>query len=217
MPICMRAVLVLGNPVTASVDTGRVPGKPRILTDHKDMVWSLIPLLVICAIIAVVSGNCSVGLTGGASDDRTPAYDVRGGLTADAQSMAFPIRLPATPQGWKPNSGSRAGIDGKVVSNTGYITADGVYLQLSQTDATEDGLVGYLDQDQALGDGVTDVAGKRWVRYTTGDKRAIWVADFGDSRIGLYGKAGDHDFRTLAAAAAAAPVLKAGSQSRLPG
>jgi hypothetical protein len=194
------------------VDTGVVPGKPRILTDHKDMVWSLIPLLAICLLIAVVSGNCSVGLTGGASDDRTPAYDVRGGLTADAQTMAFPVRLPATPAGWKPNSGSRAGVDGKTVSNTGYLTSDGVYIQLSQTDAPEDSLVGYLDDDRPLGNGVIEVGGKQWVRYSTSDDKSIWVADLGDVRIGLYSKATDKDFTTLAQAVLAAPVLPRGGR-----
>ena len=40
--------------------------KPRYLISGKDMIWSLIPLLAICAVVAMVSGNCSVGLTGGA-------------------------------------------------------------------------------------------------------------------------------------------------------
>ncbi|GAA2051283.1 DUF4245 domain-containing protein [Williamsia deligens] len=184
-----------------------MPAKPRILTDHKDMVWSLIPLLGICLLIALVSGNCSVGLTGGASDDKTPAYDVRGGLTADAQSMAFPIRLPQTPQGWKPNSGSRAGIDGRTVSTVGYITTDGVYMQLSQTDATEDGLVDYLDDDQPLGKGTIDSAGQQWVRYAAADDKTIWVADLGDVRIGLYSKASEKDFTTLAQAVVTGKVL----------
>ena len=189
------------------MDTGVVPGKPRILTDHKDMLWSLVPLVAICLLIAVVSGNCSVGLTGGASDDRTPAYDVRGGLTADAQTMPFPVRLPEVPQDWQPNSGLRAGIDGRVVSNVGFITSDGVYMQLSQTDAPEDGLVAYLDDKMPIGKGVTDVGGQQWVRYSTSDDRTIWVADLPDVRIGLYGKASEKDFTTMAQAVLAGTVL----------
>lgn len=182
--------------------------KPRILTDHKDMIWSLIPLIAICAVIAVVSGNCSVGLTGGARDDKTPAYDVTAGLTADAQSMSFPVRLPATPQDWKPNSGSRGGIDGKTVSNAGYITGDGVYMQLSQTDATEDSLVGYLTTGQVLGRGVTEAGGAQWVRYAADDGKSVWVTDTQDTRIALYSKADERDFQTMASAVTRATVLQ---------
>ncbi|KQR97372.1 hypothetical protein ASG12_15655 [Williamsia sp. Leaf354] len=181
--------------------------KPRILTDHKDMIWSLIPLIAICAIIAVVSGNCSVGLTGGASDDKTPAYDVRAGLTANAASLPFPVRLPETPQGWKPNTGSTAGIDATSVSNTGYLTTDGAYMQLSQTNAPEDSLVGYLSPGQALGRGTITVGEKQWVQYRTDNDRSIWVANLGDVRIGLYSKGGDGDFTTMAMAVLAAPVI----------
>ncbi len=191
----------------ACVDTGLVAAKPRILTDHKDMIWSLIPLIAICAVIAVVSGNCSVGLTGGAGDDKTPAYDVTAGLTADAQTMTFPIRLPETPKDWKPNSGSRGGVDGKTVSNAGYITGDGVYMQLSQTDATEDSLVGYLSTGQVLGRGVAEVGGAQWVRYGADDGKSVWVTDTKDTRIALYSKANESDFRTLASAVTAAKVL----------
>ncbi|MBT0566730.1 DUF4245 domain-containing protein [Williamsia sp. CHRR-6] len=188
--------------------------KPRILTDHKDMIWSLIPLLVICVIIAAVSGNCAVGLSGKADEDRTPAYDIRAGLTADASTIGFPIRLPEIPAGWKPNSGSRKPVDNTVVSNSGFITNNGVYIQYSQTNAPEDSLVGLLSTDQAVGKGTVNVGGRQWVQYSDGSKRQIWVANFGDVRIGLSGRAGDDDFRTLAAAAAAAPVVKANSLPR---
>ncbi len=191
-----------------TVDTGVVAAKPRILTDHKDMIWSLIPLIAICAVIAVVSGNCSVGLTGGAADDETPAYDVSAGLTADAQTMSFPIRLPVTPQDWKPNSGSRGGVDGKTVSNAGYISSDGVYVQLSQTDATEDSLVGYLSTGQVLGRGTIDIDGRQWVRYADDDGKKIWVADVDSARIAVFSKAGDADFQTLASAVLSGKVLQ---------
>lgn len=184
--------------------------KPRILNDNKDMIWSLIPLLLLCAIIAVVSGNCSVGLTGGSGDDKVPAYDVATGLRADARSVTFPIRLPQTPPDWKPNSGTTVALENTVVSNAGYITTNGVYIQVSQTNATNDAVVGYLSDDQTLlGAGTRDVGGRQWVAYGKPDGgRTVWVTDLGDVRIGLKSnKAKDDDFSALASAVLAASPL----------
>lgn len=193
--------------------------KPRILNNNKDMIWSLIPLLLLCAFIAVVSGNCSVGLTGDSGDDKVPAYDVANGLRADARSVTFPIRLPQTPADWKPNSGTTVALENTVVSNAGYITANGVYIQLSQTNATQDAVVGYLSDDEALlGAGTRDVGGRKWVAYGKPDGgRTVWVTDLGDVRIGLKSnKAKDDDFSTLASAVlAASPLPGANSNERV--
>jgi hypothetical protein len=196
-----------------------VAAKPRILNNNKDMIWSLIPLLLLCAFIAVVSGNCSVGLTGGSGDDKVPAYDVANGLRADARSVTFPIRLPQTPADWKPNSGTTVALENTVVSNAGYITANGVYIQLSQTNATQDAVVGYLSDDETLlGAGTRDVGGRKWVAYGKPDGgRTVWVTDLGDVRIGLKSnKAKDDDFSTLASAVlAASPLPGANSNGRV--
>lgn len=193
--------------------------KPRILNNNKDMIWSLIPLLLLCAFIAVVSGNCSVGLTGGSGDDKVPAYDVANGLRADARSVTFPIRLPQTPADWKPNSGTTVALENTVVSNAGFITANGVYIQLSQTNATQDAVVGYLSDDETLlGAGTRDVGGRKWVAYGKPDGgRTVWVTDLGDVRIGLKSnKAKDDDFSTLASAVlAASPLPGANSNGRV--
>lgn len=174
------------------------------------MIWSLIPLLLLCAFVAMVSGNCSVGLTGGAGDDRIPAYDIDNGLRADARSLPFPIRLPATPQDWKPNSGTTAALENTSVSNSGFITANGVYIQLSQTDAPEDSLVGSLSGDERLlGAGTREVGGSNWVVYAKPDGgRTVWVTDLGDVRIGLMSNNGkEEDFQTLASATLAVSPL----------
>lgn len=184
--------------------------KPRILNNNKDMIWSLIPLLLLCVFIAMVSGNCSVGLTGGSGDDQVPAYDIENGLKADAKSVGFPLRLPVTPKDWKPNSGSTVALENTVVSNSGYITSNGVYIQLSQTDATEDSLVGYLSgNERLLGAGTRVVGGKTWVAYSKPDGgRTIWATNLGDVRIGLMSNKGkEDDFTTLATATLAASPL----------
>ncbi|MGV9824377.1 MULTISPECIES: DUF4245 domain-containing protein [unclassified Gordonia (in: high G+C Gram-positive bacteria)] len=182
--------------------------KPRIMIGGKDMIWTLIPLLAVCALVAIASQNCSVGLTGTASDDRTPAYDVHNGLAADARVMAFPIRRPPTPQGWKPNSGSTGEIAGKQSSNVGWITAPGAYLQLTQTDASEDALVGELGGDDvSSGTGVRQIGGHKWVTYSTYDGDKFWITDLGDVRIAVMSKGPDSDMETMAASVLAQQPL----------
>ncbi len=171
--------------------------KPRILHSSKDMIWSLIPLLIICAIVAVASGNCSVGLTGQASDDQTPEFDVSNALQADARDLPFPIRLPDTPDGWKPNSGSTLPVGGTTVSNVGWISDVGAYVQLSQTNAAEDDLVVFLGDGEALGTGTRTEGGREWVTYANGDKK-FWITDLGEVRVAVLSRGPDEDMSELA-------------------
>ncbi|MCH5642121.1 MULTISPECIES: DUF4245 domain-containing protein [unclassified Gordonia (in: high G+C Gram-positive bacteria)] len=178
--------------------------KPRYLTSGKDMIWSLIPLLAICAFVAIVSGNCSVGLTGRADDDRTQAFDVEHALKADAADMPFPIRLPVMPSSWKPNSGSAPSVDGHRVSTAGWVSANGAYVQLTQSDASEESLIGYLRGDEGYdavtAGGTREVAGRTWVTYSTGEKKKFWITDLGDVRIAVLSRGSDADMEQLATA-----------------
>ncbi|MDL9938341.1 DUF4245 domain-containing protein [Gordonia sp. ABSL1-1] len=192
-------------------------GKPRILTDGRDMIWSLIPLILVCGLVVMASGNCSVGLTGTAADDRTAAFDVENALKADASTMAFPIRLPDTPPKWKPNSGSTADVDGHRVSTVGWLSANGAYVQLTQSDATEESLLAYMAGKDDNGttysidtDGPRTVAGRGWVAYSTGNlNKKFWVTDLGDVRIAVATRGPDADLETLATAVLAQAPLQA--------
>ena len=123
--------------------------KPRILNNGKDMLMSLLVLLILVVFVVITSRNCSIGLTGGAADDKIPPFEVSSALRADASTMPFPIRQPALPAGWKPNSGTSGQIGGKQVSTVGWITPGGYYLGLSQSDATESELLPTLLADAA--------------------------------------------------------------------
>ncbi|NDZ96608.1 DUF4245 domain-containing protein [Streptomyces sp. SID6673] len=185
--------------------------KPRILHSSKDMIWSLIPLLVICAIVAIASGNCSVGLSGQASDDKTPGFDVSAALEADARDLPFPIREPATPAGWKPNSGSTQAVGGTRVSNVGWISDVGAYVQLSQTDAKEEDLVVHLGGGEALGTGTRQAGGREWVTYSTPDEKKFWITDLGDVRIAVLSRGPDDDMTEIATAVLAQQPLPSGA------
>lgn len=182
--------------------------KPRYLTSGKDMIWSIIPLLIVCAFVAMASGNCSVGLTGSASDDKRPAFDVADALKSDAQTMPFPIRLPPDPAGWKPNSGSRGSVSGHVTSNVGWLTAAGSYLQLTQTDAGVDALADSLGGDNVSSDTATrDIGGHRWTTFRTYEDNKFWITDLGDVRIAVMSKGSDDAMAAMAASVLAQQPL----------
>ncbi|MEE9243934.1 MAG: DUF4245 domain-containing protein, partial [Mycobacterium sp.] len=134
------------------------PAKSRLLQDGRDMFWSIGPLLLACVILAGLLGMCSFAPTG-PRPVLVPDYDAPAALKADADALKIPIRLPALPDGWRANSGSRNGMEGgrtdpvteqsvRAVSSTvGYLTPAGMYLSLTQSNADEDKLIASLGPD----------------------------------------------------------------------
>ena len=78
--------------------------------------------------------------------------------------------MPALPDGWRANSGSRGGHRGAAVpirpgsrlarcrSTVGYLTPTGMYMALTQSNADEEKLVGSIDPDM-VPTGTQDVDG----------------------------------------------------------
>ena len=189
------------------------------------MFWSMGPLVLACLVLAGMVGMCSFSPRG-PQTGKVPAYDAAAALQADADTLGFPVRMPALPGGWQPNSGARAGIDGArtdpangqpiraKVSTVGYITPGGMYLSLVQSNADEDKLVRYLQAD-AYPAGAQDVAGITWIVYEApGDglrDEPVWTTHLdgpaGGSQVALTGAGGVEDFRTLAVAVQSASPL----------
>lgn len=193
------------------------------------MLWSLGPLVVACLVLAGLVGMCSFQGRG-PSTGSVPHYDAAAALKADAQTLGFPIRLPALPAGWQANSGARDGIeagrttpDGQQVrakvSTVGYIAPSGKYVSLTQSNADESKLVAFLHPD-LYPSGAQDVAGVQWVVYgefggESGDAvlaEPVWTTRLGGAdgtQIALTGAGGADDFRTLATATQNAAPLPA--------
>src|SRR4051794_14976368 len=101
------------------MDTGDVPNtKPRIMNDWKDLIWSLLPLVLICLVIAGIASQCTF-TSRGPTAGQVPNFDAHTALAEDAKQLPFGIREPALPADWKPNSGNR---EPGVSSTVGYIT-----------------------------------------------------------------------------------------------
>jgi hypothetical protein len=194
-----------------------------LLQDGRDMFWSLVPLVVACIVLAAVLGMCSFAPSG-PGPGPAPDYDAPAALQADADALRIPIRVPALPQGWHSNSGSRADIDAgrtdpsgqqaRAVSSTvGYLTPAGMYMALTQSNAAEEKLVRSIDRDM-VPTGTQDVDGVRWVVYE-GERTAepVWTARLtgptGPAQIAIRGAGGTDEYRTLAAAVQKQPPLAA--------
>ena len=214
---------VAGEPVPAPR-----PAKPRLLQDGRDMFWSLVPLVLGCILLAGLVGMCSFQ-PGGTNKGTIPSYDAAAALRADAQTLAFPIRLPQLPAGWQPNSGGRGGIqNGRTDPSTGqrlnaptsivgYISPNGMYLSLTQSNADEDKLVGSI-HPSAYPTGTVDVDGTNWVVYhgagqSGPDAEPVWTTRLtspaGATQIAITGAGSTDQFRTLATATQSQPPLPA--------
>jgi hypothetical protein len=195
--------------------------KPRLLQDGRDMFWSMAPLVVVCIVFAGVLGMCSFAPSGPGTGP-VPNYDAPAALRADADALGIPIRVPALPEGWRSNSGSRAGIDGgrtdssgqqvRAVSSTvGYLTPSGMYLALTQSNADEEKLVDSVEND-VVPTGAQDVEGVSWVVYEGNEgTEPVWTTRLdgptGPAQIAIKGAAGTDEYRTLAAAVQKQPPL----------
>lgn len=176
--------------------------KPRILNNNRDMVWSLIPLVIAALLIAGIASQCSLS-PGGPKQGPIPNFDVNAALQYDASEIGFPVRNPPVPENWTPNSGSRATISGEQggpATTVGYITGTGAYLQLTQSTASEEQLVPFVAGEPVYASGTQNVSGRDWVVYGEEGSRTYWISDFGDTRILLGGSADTEDITTLAAA-----------------
>ena len=185
------------------------------------MFWSLAPLIAACIVLAGILGMCSFA-PGGPGPGPAPDYDAPAALQADADALHLPIRVPALPEGWRANSGSRAGIDAgrtdpsgppvRAVSSTvGYLTPTGMYLALTQSNADEEKLVASIHSDM-VPTGTQDVDGTRWVVYEGGGgTEPVWTMRLdgptGPAQLAIRGAGGTDEYRTLAAAVQKQPPL----------
>ena len=184
--------------------------KPRILQDSKDMVWSLIPLLLIALVVAGVAGSCSFGFGTQATEHKIPDFDSAAAFRQDAQTMPFPIREPKVPSDWKSNSGSTSEVGGSVGSNVGWITGGGAYVQLTQTGGTETELAPLLGGQGVLAVGPRDIDGRQWMTFENAkDHKKLWITDLGDVRLAVMSRGSDESMETLAKATQNAPPLPA--------
>jgi len=189
------------------------------------MFWSLVPLAVVCIVLAGLVGTCSFSPTG-PDEGNTPTYDAAAALQADADAVPFAVRLPSLPDGWQANSGTRSGIEAgvtdpatgakrnAVTSRVGYIAPSKMYVSLTQSNADETALVRSIEK-AVYPTGVQDIDDVRWIVYQGGEgTEPVWTTRIESpgepAQLAISGAGSADDFRTLAVATQTQPPLSRG-------
>lgn len=178
----------------------------------RDMIMALGVLLAVILVSGGITRSCSFAPTGPTVDSsRLPVVDAPAELRA--LRVPFPVRIPAVPPDWRSNSVGQDIVDGARVVRTGYITSQGRYLRLLQSDAAEEALLAVeTGRAPIAASGPVDVGGQRWVVYPRAEREPLWVAEVATPdapplRLLITGSADENDFRVLAGAAAAGELV----------
>lgn len=186
------------------------PAKPpRGALTVRDMLVALAVLALLVLAVAGASRSCTFS-PGGPSVDasRLPVVDAPAELRALAPLVPFAVRIPAVPPGWRANSVGQDRVgdsgDGRAV-RTGFLTPEGRYLRLLQSDAPEPALLAVETGARPVSArGAVDVGGQPFVVYGEPRDEPIWTADVpgpAPVRLLITGSGTEDDFRALAAAA----------------
>jgi hypothetical protein len=180
----------------------------------RDMIGAMVVMLAIIGVVMAFYGSCSFSPGGPSVDSASvPSADASGQLSRTARSVAFPVREPAVPKGWRANSASTSPVGaGEVLVRVGWVTSDGKFLQLSQSGADmADTLVKETGHEEApAATGSVDVDGVTWTSYPARRDEPAWVTDLDGAVVLITGSASEAEFRQLATATQQATPLAAG-------
>ena len=191
-------------------DSGPPAKPPRSALTVRDMVGAVVVLAAIVLVFAGVTRSCSFAPGGPSVDPGAgPTVDAPAQLRVIAGAMPFAVRVPELPPGWRANSVSteQVGTAGDRAVRTGYLSPEGRFLRLVQSDADEAPLLATEADGTPVASGPVVVNGTTWVAYTDDTREPIRIAELDGVRLLITGSGDDDDFRTLAAAATAGEVL----------
>lgn len=164
------------------------------------MLMTLLPFAIICLIIAGIAGSCAFR-PNGPSVGEIPRYDAEVALSSQARQLDFPIRLPATPEGWTTNSGGTVPLSttsSEVVVNVGYVTGRTSYLQLAQSGADADALQQFTAGGGRAITGEEIIGELNWAVFTDKGAETVWVAQLPGSSVSITGSGNPEEFAMLA-------------------
>lgn len=180
----------------------------RIFEDGRNIALNMVLIVVIMVVAVGATGLCTFN-PGKPEQGPVQEVDAATFLDMEARAVDFPVVYPQAPEGWVTNSARRSMIAQQPAPVVGWVTADGGFLQLTQTGASLDDAARQADTKPRDLDRTEELAGNEVQIYTSeaADVRDLWVVDAGQSRLVLTGAGTDEEFRTLIAAALdAAPI-----------
>lgn len=162
------------------------------------MAISMVTIVVIMIAVVLPTGLCSFNTDtpeGGAVTE----VDEQAFLGMEAHSAAFPLVVPDEPEGWTANSARRAAIGDAQAPVVGYVTADGGFLRLTQTDVDLESAVREVDTDVREEIRTEDIEETqvRVFQSEEPDVRDIWAFERDGVTYLVSGAAADDDFREL--------------------
>ena len=166
-------------------------------------------IIVVMMLIGVgATGLCTYN-PGRPENGPVQEVDARTFLGLESRATNFPIRYPDTPEGWVANSARRTMIDQQPAPVVGWVTADGGFLQMTQTGADIETAIAAQDSALRPNEQTTTIDGRE-VRVLSADDpavRPLWAVDAGDARFVVTGAGTEDEFVTLISAALqAAPI-----------
>jgi hypothetical protein len=196
-PVERRAETDPGTPEAAPPpETGPSVAAPtgRAERTPKDMAVSLLVLLVPIALLLVFY---RVVLDG----DQPIVVDTAAAVEQARASKAFPVAEPTgLEERWRPVSATWQDVEGGKALRIGYVTPEGDGAQLVQTDAPVESFLPAELTAQARQEGVVDVGGQSWQRYTARrGEHALVLLEPARTTL-VVGSASDDELRRLAGA-----------------
>jgi hypothetical protein len=176
---------------------------PRSALTVRHMIAAVGVLVLVVLVLGFMSSGAGFTPAGPVADPSTVrVVDAPTQLRGLVGSVPFAVRVPATPPGWRANSVGTDVVGDRKAVRVGYLTPSAGYVQLQQSDATEEALLRAAAGARTLtAQGPQDVGGVRWVVYGTRPGEPVWIADVGGVRLVITGSGTDDEFRTLATAA----------------
>lgn len=175
----------------------------------------MVVLAVIVGAVVGLTRGCEFSPSGPSVDPSSvPSVDASKELRSAGRRVTFAIRAPAVPGDWRSNSFNTVpvgqGADETTAVRVGWITPDGKYLRLSQSDAAVTLLV-VLEAGSEVGTdarGSADVAGTKWTKYAGKGSEQSWVTTLDGVQLLITGSGTEDEFRTLATAAQTAKPVE---------